>query len=235
VAGRFDGEILAPFFEEGGRFTIGDTHYVQQGEELTPAGDTEFARDAVFGYRSSFLPAWVQEKSRGRVAAGVVGSVSIEDIRQGGPDRVAEILTGVSGGKIVVANSANIRRHGSVRTRAAARRGGRQAVHLPRLSLVRAGARRDGRAFRSSRSPILYPKGAPKAAGITFVGSHVQRSTEQLEQAVNLADLQVRELKVPRLLEPSTRDAEVHDTVAWLEDQYSPWHVHIARHRLADV
>ncbi len=28
---KYDGEILAPFFEEGGRFTIGDTHYVQQG------------------------------------------------------------------------------------------------------------------------------------------------------------------------------------------------------------
>ena len=104
--GRVVGRI---FFEEGGRFTIGDTHYVQQGEELTPAGDTEFARDAAFGYRSSSLPAWVQEKSQGRVAAGVVGSVSIEDLRQGGPDRVAEILQGISGGRVVVANSASYR------------------------------------------------------------------------------------------------------------------------------
>ncbi|MGE3270220.1 MAG: four-carbon acid sugar kinase family protein, partial [Chloroflexota bacterium] len=68
IGHAYDGEILAPFFEEGGRFTIGDTHYVQQGEDLVPAGDTEFARDAAFGYRSSFLPAWVQEKSQGRVA-----------------------------------------------------------------------------------------------------------------------------------------------------------------------
>jgi uncharacterized protein YgbK (DUF1537 family) len=52
------------------------------------------------------------------------------------------------------------------------------------------------------------------------VGSHVRRSTEQLEQAVNLPDLQVRELRVARLLDPATRDAEVRDTVAWLEDQY---------------
>src|ERR671917_1503548 len=57
----FDGEIIAPFFEEGGRFTIGDTHYVQQGDVLTPAGETEFARDAAFGYTNSHLPAWVAE------------------------------------------------------------------------------------------------------------------------------------------------------------------------------
>ena len=36
----------------------------------------------------------------GRVAAGVVGSVSIEDIRQGGPGRVEEILSGASGGQM---------------------------------------------------------------------------------------------------------------------------------------
>jgi uncharacterized protein YgbK (DUF1537 family) len=215
----FDGEILAPFFEEGGRFTIGDTHYVQQGEELVPAGDTEFARDAAFGYRSSFLPAWVQEKSLGRVAAGVVGSVSIEDIRQGGPGRVQEILSEVSGGKVVVANSATYRDMevfvlGLLRAEAA----GKRFIYRVSASFVRVRAGLAGRPLLTISD--LYPNGAPTAAGITFVGSHVQRSTEQLEQAVNLADLQVRELKVARLLEPSTRDAEVHDIVAWLEDQY---------------
>ena len=215
----FDGEILAPFFEEGGRFTIGDTHYVQQGEDLVPAGETEFARDAAFGYRSSFLPAWVQEKSQGRVAAGVVGSVSIEDIRQGGPDRVAEILKGVSGGKVVVANSASYRDMevfvlGLLRAEAA----GKRFIYRVSASFVRVRAGMAGRPLLTIAD--LYPAGAPSTAGITFVGSHVRRSTEQLEQAVNLPDLQVRELKVARLLEPATRDSEVHDMVSWLEEQY---------------
>lgn len=215
----YDGEILAPFFEEGGRFTIGDTHYVQQGDDLVPAGETEFARDAAFGYRSSFLPAWVQEKSQGRVAAGVVGSVSIEDIRQGGPDRVAEILKGVSGGKVMVANSASYRDMevfvlGLLRAEAA----GKRFVYRVSASFVRVRAGMAGRPLLTISD--LYPAGAPATAGITFVGSHVRRSTEQLEQAVNLPDLQVRELKVARLLAPATRDAEVRETVSWLEDQY---------------
>ena len=41
-----DGEILCPFFLEGGRYTLGNTHYVLSGEELVPAARTEFARDA---------------------------------------------------------------------------------------------------------------------------------------------------------------------------------------------
>jgi uncharacterized protein YgbK (DUF1537 family) len=215
----FDGEILAPFFEEGGRFTIGDTHYVQQGEELTPAGETEFARDAAFGYRSSFLPAWVQEKSQGRVAAGVVGSVSIDDVRKGGPDRVAEILRGVSGGQVIVANAASYRDMeafvlGMLRAEAA----GKRFLYRVSASFVRVRAGLEARPLLTIND--LYPGGAPSTAGITFVGSHVQRSTEQLEQAVNLADLQVHELRVARLLEPATRDAEVHDAVTWLEAHY---------------
>ncbi|MBQ4404780.1 MAG: hydroxyacid dehydrogenase, partial [Selenomonadaceae bacterium] len=40
---EIDGEILMPFFKEGGRFTIGDVHYVQEENYLVPAAETEFA------------------------------------------------------------------------------------------------------------------------------------------------------------------------------------------------
>lgn len=35
---RFDGEILLPFFLEGGRYTVGDVHYVREGDRLIPRG-----------------------------------------------------------------------------------------------------------------------------------------------------------------------------------------------------
>ena len=38
LAGKtIDGEILCPFFKEGGRFTIDDVHYVKYGDKLIPA------------------------------------------------------------------------------------------------------------------------------------------------------------------------------------------------------
>ena len=49
---KVDGEILCPFFKEGGRYTIQDIHYVKYGEELIPAAQTEFAKDATFSYHS---------------------------------------------------------------------------------------------------------------------------------------------------------------------------------------
>ena len=47
--------VIAPFFQEGGRYTINDVHYVRESQQLIPAADTAFARDVVFGYRNSDL------------------------------------------------------------------------------------------------------------------------------------------------------------------------------------
>ncbi|MFX5747314.1 four-carbon acid sugar kinase family protein, partial [Acinetobacter baumannii] len=51
--------------------------------ELRPVGETEFARDATFGYRSSDLAAWVEEKSLGRHRAEDVIVLDLAVIRSG--------------------------------------------------------------------------------------------------------------------------------------------------------
>ena len=56
---KIDGEVLFPFFKEGGRFTIDNIHYVKYGEELVPAAQTEFAKDRTFGYTHSSIPAYI--------------------------------------------------------------------------------------------------------------------------------------------------------------------------------
>ncbi|MGN1019386.1 MAG: four-carbon acid sugar kinase family protein, partial [Aristaeellaceae bacterium] len=77
----FDGEILCPFFREGGRYTLNGVHYVQEGETLVPAAQTEFARDKTFGYHHSFLPDYVEEKTRGQVKAADVLTVTLPELR----------------------------------------------------------------------------------------------------------------------------------------------------------
>ena len=60
---EFDACLIIPFFLEGGRYTIDDIHYVAHDNYLTPAGETEFALDATFGYQASNLRDWIQEKT----------------------------------------------------------------------------------------------------------------------------------------------------------------------------
>ena len=103
VLGPFDGEIVVPFFAEGGRYTFGDVHYVERNGFLVPAGETEFAHDKTFGYRESNLKAWIEEKTKGRVKRDDVTSVSLEMLRSLDRNGISEMLSQVeNGGKVIV-------------------------------------------------------------------------------------------------------------------------------------
>jgi hypothetical protein len=106
VFGPAEGLVLAPFFFQGGRFTIDDVHYVAEGDTLVPAGATPFAQDATFGYKSSNLRDYVCEKAPGRYSAEQLHSVTIEEIRRGGPQVVCERLLAAPVGGVVIVNAA---------------------------------------------------------------------------------------------------------------------------------
>lgn len=98
-----DGEVLCPFFKEGGRFTIGNVHYVQQGNELVPAAMTEFAKDRTFGYSHSAIPEYIEEKTGGEYKADTVTCISLDDLRACNYDKITEQLNAVKGfGKVCV-------------------------------------------------------------------------------------------------------------------------------------
>ncbi|MCB1251980.1 MAG: four-carbon acid sugar kinase family protein, partial [Austwickia sp.] len=51
-----DGVVVIPAFGEAGRITVDAIHYAGSAADgYTPAGDTEFAKDATFGYAASDL------------------------------------------------------------------------------------------------------------------------------------------------------------------------------------
>ena len=104
---RFDGEIICPFFMEGGRYTLGDVHYVKEGDRLVPAAQTEFARDAAFGYTHSDLKQWVEEKTGGRFPAKEVISIPLEDLRALRVDAVAAYLARAENFQKIIVNAAS--------------------------------------------------------------------------------------------------------------------------------
>src|SRR4051812_22130475 len=106
---RFDATLIVPALIEAGRLTIDDVQYVVDGAEAIPVSRTAYARDPVFGYESSDLRAWVQEKTGGRVLAAEVASVSLDDTRRGGPTVVCERLLGLEPGAFCIVNAASDR------------------------------------------------------------------------------------------------------------------------------
>ncbi|GLA07049.1 hypothetical protein AnigIFM60653_007999 [Aspergillus niger] len=106
VFGPADAIILAPFFFQGGRLTINDIHYVAEGDNLVPAGATQFARDATFGFKSSNLHDYVLEKAPGRFTSEQIHSITIEDIRVNGPSTICDKLLALPKGSVVIVNAA---------------------------------------------------------------------------------------------------------------------------------
>ncbi len=94
--------MIVPAFGDAGRITLNSIHYAGNAATgYVPVGETEFARDATFGYRCSDLREWVEEKSGGRIPAGDVAAITLDEIRTG-PDAVAAKLMPLTGGRCVV-------------------------------------------------------------------------------------------------------------------------------------
>jgi len=79
-----DGVVIVPAFPDAGRVTIGGVHYMRgDAGTLTPVSETEFAKDATFGFTNSEVAKYVEEKSEGRFAAADVIVLDLNIIRAG--------------------------------------------------------------------------------------------------------------------------------------------------------
>jgi uncharacterized protein YgbK (DUF1537 family) len=202
---EFDAWLIIPFFLEGGRYTINDIHYVAEGRWLIPAGETEFARDAAFGYQASNLRQWVEEKTRGSVSADQVASISIEDIRRGGPERVATCFADLAPKSVCVVNAASYRDiEVFVRGLLIAEARGQRFLYRTAASFVRARAGLPGRPLLTQADFDLPESGG----GLFVVGSHVPRTTSQVNALLAHPGIVGIEIKVEALLDERRREDE---------------------------
>lgn len=206
LAQDFDAWLLIPFFQEGGRYTIDNIHYVAEGEWLVPAADTEFARDAVFGYQASDLRQWVEEKTAGRIAAQSVASVSLEDIRRGGPTQVTARLMALTHGCVCIVNAASQRDlEVFVQGLLEAEAHGRHFLYRTAASFVPVCADIAPRALLAPAELALPESGG----GLIIVGSHVPRTSGQLAALRSQPGIVSVEVHVPALLTEAQHAAEV--------------------------
>jgi uncharacterized protein YgbK (DUF1537 family) len=208
--GGVDGVLICPAFFEGGRVTAGDVHFVRDGDRYIPAAETEFARDVTFGYRARTLPAWVEEKTHHRITATDVASLTLDVIRGGGPERVAERLRDTRHGQPVVVNALDYPDLWTVVLGLLqAEAEGKRFIYRTGASFVRARAGIDARPFLT-RDELLGPNAPQPARGLVVVGSHVRRTTEQLQRVLLAPETAGIEVAVPELIGgDDDRDREI--------------------------
>ena len=219
-----DGVVVCPAYVEPGRVTVDSVHWARIGDGMIPVSQSEFAKDASFGYRNSDLRDWVEEKTAGRIRRHQVARITLTDIRAGGPDRVLEILSQLSNGQpVVVDTAADADQQVVVLALLRAEAAGKNFIYRIGPSFVRArtGQRATPPADAERLRQILstQPSDTDDARtatehGLIAVGSHVGLTTRQLDRLRDRGKIIELELDVPTLLDDSVGDRHVNDVAA---------------------
>lgn len=173
--GGFDAHFITPAFFEGGRITRDSVHYLMVDGKPVPTSETEFARDSVFGYSTSYLPDYVAEKTRGRIPADKVERFLLQDIRYGVVDRLMNLQGNVC--CVVDAETQDDLNCFAADVLAAVARG-KRFLFRSAASLLTALARLPAQPIASAEMGQWTRGNHP---GAVIMGSHVGKSTRQLE------------------------------------------------------
>ena len=213
----YGGVLLAPAFFEAGRVTANDHHWAKVSGAFIGVGETEFARDATFGYSTSHLPTLLEERSAGAIRREDVLSISLEDIREGGPERVAMICRQATDGTWIIANGLDYSDYDIVVL------GVLEAEASGTALAVRCGPSFVRSYLGIEAVPCVDPATLAWRAnnrhrhGVVIVGSHTSVTTAQLDTVVEQCQAPVLELDVAALLDDERREA----TLSVIADQAS--------------
>ena len=197
--GPFDAHFIVPAFFEGGRVTRGSVHYLRVDGHDVPVHETEFARDSVFGYCHSYLPDYVEEKTRGRIPANAVERFLLDDVRGDSLTRLIALRDNVC--CVVDAETqADLDRFADQLQAAA--RDGKRFLFRSGASLLTALARLPPQPVAPDAMRAYVRDGR---AGAVIVGSHVKKTTQQLERLLRMPGVIPVEVDVDRI--EAQRDA----------------------------
>ncbi|MET3708893.1 four-carbon acid sugar kinase family protein [Arthrobacter sp. UYEF6] len=217
-----DGVVLVPAFPDAGRVTIGGVHYMRgTGDDagtLTPVAETEFAKDASFGFTSSDMTQYVEEKSQGRIAAESVIVLDLNIIRASADPQItakaiADAIHPATDSTPIIADivTENDLRALSLGLQEAERRG-KKLLYRVGPPFVRA---RIGQEIRAELTGAeAFAGNTPsEAGGLIVVGSHVGVTTRQLKALTEQhSAARIVEIDVEKLLSDAG-DAHLDQTV----------------------
>ena len=208
--GGFDAHFLVPAFFEGGRITRDSVHYLMVNGVPTPVAETEFARDSVFGYTHSYLPDYVEEKTRGRIKAGEVQRFLLDDVRGDALPR----LMALGGNQccVVDAETQADLDHFAAQLKQAAGQG-KRFLFRSGASLLTALAELPPQPVAAEAMHRYVRDDHP---GAVIVGSHVKKTTDQLEQLLREPGIVSVEIDVDRVA--SQRDALLPEILGKVAD-----------------
>ena len=174
---------FCPAFIEAGRVTIDGIHYLKEkGGHLIPISETEFARDNVFAYHTSVLHDYIQEKGANPDDYVIVNAQTYDELYAFAQHLISDILPQTS--SVVIRSSSSLPK---------------AIAHCPDIPLL-------DKSILSPLTPHYSPltsHPSPLNPPLFIVGSHVQKTTRQLECLLSEPGTCGIELDAQRILDDS--------------------------------
>lgn len=208
--GPFDAHFMVPAFFEGGRKTIDSIHYLMVDDKAVPVHETEFARDSVFAYSHSYLPDYVEEKTAGRIKASQVERFNLQDVRGDSLPRLLALQDNVC--CVVDGETQEDLNHFCHQLVQAAQQG-KRFLFRSAASLLTALAQLPPQTVAAEKMREYVRN---DMAGAVIVGSHVSKTTQQLNQLLQQPGTAGIEIDVEKIL--SQREQLLSDVIANAED-----------------
>lgn len=193
--GGFDAHFLMPAFFEGGRITRDSVHYLVVDGVETPVHQTEFARDSVFGFSHSYLPDYVAQKTHDRIPADRVVRFLLAEVRTSSLDRLMQLERNrccVVDGEC----QADFDKFAADVTTAVER--GKKFLFRSGASILTSLANLGSQPTPAIEMSKYVRDGKP---GAVIIGSHVQKTTAQLNQLLLTEGIVGVEIDVAQLVE----------------------------------
>jgi len=207
--GPFDAHFMVPAFFEGGRITIDSIHYLVIDGKPVPVHETEFARDSVFGYSHSYLPDYVEEKTAARIKAAEVERFVLQDVRGDCSSRLQALTANQC--CVVDAETQDDLNHFCTQLMQAAGEG-KRFLFRSAASLLTALAQLPPQPV-AAESMNEYVR--DKKAGAVIVGSHVSKTTQQLQHLLQQEGILGIEIDVAKIA--TQRDRLLAEVIAKAE------------------
>ena len=168
---------FCPVFIEAGRVTIDGVHYMKEGDKLIPVSETEFARDNVFAYHTSVLRDYIREKGANPDDYEIYDFQDYDPLYTYALHLIRNVLL-PKYEALVIRSSSSLPKAIS---------------GIPDIPLL-------DRSILSIRS-TLNAKRSTISSGCFVVGSHVKKTTQQLERLLQAEGTCAIEVDVQRILD----------------------------------
>lgn len=210
-----DGIVVIPAFADAGRITVDGIHYAgSEADGFTPVGETEFAKDATFGFNSSSLAEWIEEKTGGATKTSEVIAIDLTTLRTD-LNAVVEKLRSAKNRQPIICDSVtedDLRLLSLALNRAEA--SGSSFIYRVGPPFVRARIGQDPKSPLTTKEVEESRQGRSTVpGGLIVIGSHVDLTTRQLNYLRDNVELEEYEIDVHEVLDANTRDSHIEAIV----------------------